>query len=114
VRGNNKGELAVGPRFLPDFLKGPYWIVHYDSDAGEAIITGGAPTQTGENGLCKGARGSFFNPNGNGEGLWVFTREAVPSEDRVSALTGKARELGLDTSVLVRVPQDGCGTFETD
>lgn len=114
VRGNNKGELAVGPRFLPDFLKGPYWIVHYDSDAGEAIITGGAPTQTGENGLCKGARGSFFNPNGNGEGLWVFTREAMPSEDRVSALTGKVRELGLDPSVLVRVPQDGCGTFETD
>ena len=109
VRGENEGRLAVGPSFLPDFLKGPYWVVHFDNDAGEAIITGGAPTVVDETtGLCRGAAGSIFNPNGNGEGLWLFTREKTPSSEAVEALTQKAKDLGLDPSVLVRVEQEGC------
>lgn len=44
-------KLSVGPKFLPNFLKGPYWIV-YTSDINKetglydyAVIVGGSPTK---------------------------------------------------------------------
>jgi len=107
-----ESKLAVGPPFLPPTLYGPYWVVAagpYSPDDEEwtgtyewAIITGGPPNAESENGACIGT-GRFQN-----EGFWLFTREQVASEELVQELRTIAEGLGLDTSVLVPVEQEGC------
>jgi len=105
-------KLAVGPPFLPPILYGPYWVVAagpYSPDDVEwtgsyewAIITGGEPGQETSNGKCIGT-GNFQN-----EGFWLFTREQVASPELVEELRAIADGLGLDTSLLVPVAQEGC------
>lgn len=100
-------KLAVGPPFLPPALYGPYWVVAVgpvDPETEEyewAIVTGGAPNSE-SNGACVGS-GRFQN-----EGFWLFTREQVAGEELIDEMRGVAEGLGLDTSVLVPVPQEGC------
>jgi len=107
-----ESKLAVGPPFLPPTLYGPYWVVAagpYSPDDAEwtgtyewAIITGGPPNAESDNGACIGT-GRFQN-----EGFWLFTREQVASEELVEEMRTIAEGLGLDTSVLVPVEQEGC------
>lgn len=131
-------KLLVGPAFLPavEPLYGQYWVVAVggggesaDVPAGLsaqgkwsaspgadqyawAIVTGGPPATVGQPGTCyngcewyRGCLGSFIS---NGEGFWLLTRDPVPPPSTVSAAEDAARQLSLDTSKLVRVPQAGC------
>lgn len=89
---------------------GPYWVVAFGGEW--AIISGGAPTQQGQNGTCKtgssGPAALLTNPNGNGEGLWLFFREPTPAAPLVQSVRDVAASKGFDLSVLVPVPQQGC------
>jgi apolipoprotein D and lipocalin family protein len=109
-------KLAVGVPFIPPASYGPYWVVAagpYSPDDEEwtgnyewAIITGGLPGFETGNG-CIGT-GRFQN-----EGFWLFTREQVASQETIDELRAIAESLGLDTSVLVPVQQEGC-SYGTD
>jgi len=101
-------KLAVGLSFLPTFTYGPYWVVATDTtpESDEfaergyswAIISGGPlTTPRGVEGLCE--------PSG---GLWLFVRDPLVSENVVDQIKANARELGIDTSVLLPVDQEGC------
>merc|ERR1712061_518846 len=46
------GKLEVAPWFLPTGLSGAYWVIDYDESDGYALVSGGAPSTTGEGGLC--------------------------------------------------------------
>jgi lipocalin len=117
---NALSKLAVGPKWLPNFLRGPYWVMavspvstvddkeQYDW----AIITGGKPNyQNPENGLfsCKPRWYHIFGAGqGNWHfltylGFWIFTREAHPSEELMTQILKEAVDMGLDTSVLNKV-----------
>ena len=104
---NDPSKLAVGPTFLPSILYGPYWVVAAgpsDTDRYEyAIVTGGPPTVEAADGCTTGT-------GINNSGFWLFSRTALPPnrEELVEELRGIAEGLGLDTSVLVDVPQEGC------
>ncbi len=73
-----------------------------------AIISGGAPGVQGAGGKCRNAGGSITNPNGNGEGLWLFFRDPNPSAALVDQVRGVAADKGFDLTVLVQVQQQGC------
>lgn len=47
-------KLAVAPCFVPKMWAGPYWVVAYDEKEGYALVSGGQPTQPGENGCTTG------------------------------------------------------------
>jgi len=107
-------KLAVGPTWLPNFLRGPYWVVAispinptsrlYDW----AIITGGVPLyQNTENGLWSCRNSNPFNLNGSGEGLWLFTREAHVPQEHIDMMRKIAQDLGLDTTILNKVDHEG-------
>lgn len=100
-------KLLVGPPFLPVFLRGPYWVVAISEQPYEwAIVSGGPPTRQGANGCLTPGLG--FNPNGNGEGVFLLTREPVAPNSTVDMLVETAGGLGFDTSVLLPVQQEGC------
>lgn len=80
---------------------GPYWVVAFDPDYQWAIVVGGPPTETLENGCGYDGNGT------NGNGFWLFSRKQVDPEG-TAIMEAKAEELGLDTSVLIDVPQEGC------
>ena len=104
---NMPSKIAVGMRFLPRFLYGPYWVVATDVSPGDAefdergyswaIISGGQPTISRGNGLCE--------PSG---GLWLFVRDPEVSEEVVSKMKEKCESLGIDPDVLIPVTQEGC------
>lgn len=106
----SRGKLKVGPPFLPPALFGPYWVIATvpDSTGGYAgaVISGGPPTKATAGGCVN--RGSGLPGVGGGEGLWLFTRSAVPDSSLVDQLRGIAASKNFDTSVLVTVPQKGC------
>ena len=110
VVDKDAGKLAVGPSFIPTSAYGPYWVVATSPKPYTwAVISGGPPTLSSGNGCKTGSSGGGFN--GNGEGFWIFARDAVPSPDIVSAARNAAAAKGFDLSVLVNVPQAGC-TYE--
>ncbi|GLD92283.1 hypothetical protein PINS_up000816 [Pythium insidiosum] len=109
-------EASVGPRFLPSFLYGSYWVIEagsYDellagktqftTDNYEwAIITGGkadVPTAGG----CLPGVGRL-----NAQGFWLFSRKPVVSDDVMEKLVALAASKGLDVSALQPVAQEGC------
>jgi len=106
----NRGQLKVGPSFLPPALYGPYWVVatvpNGSGGYAGAVVSGGPPTQPAAGGCVN--RGGGLPGSGSGEGLWLFTRDAVPDRSLVETLRGLAAQKGFDTSVLVTVPQAGC------
>ncbi|MEW5316212.1 MAG: hypothetical protein WDW38_007594 [Sanguina aurantia] len=118
-------KLLVGPAFLQKLMPfsyknsyGPYWVIatgqtgnstskgqHYDY----AIISGGAPmykTQGGCSTLNPSGHGLGMDKNSGG-GLWFFTRKQV-DPNATAIMLQKAKDLGLDTSGLLNVPQAGC------
>jgi hypothetical protein len=110
-------KLAVGPRFLPNSLRGPYWIVavspptpHGEDDhlGGPgydwAVISGGQPEVPGiEPGTCRTKLTGT-----NGSGLWIFTRDAEPPSEVVQEARAAAVDMGFDLSEMTPVPQNGC------
>jgi apolipoprotein D and lipocalin family protein len=75
----------------------PYWVVAIDEEDYQwAIITGGAPTQASGEGKCI-----------TDGGFWFFSRTPVDPES-TAVMVEVAEGLGLDTSKLLDVPQEGC------
>eukprot|EP01026_Neomeris_dumetosa_P010183 TRINITY_DN1375_c0_g1_i5.p1 TRINITY_DN1375_c0_g1~~TRINITY_DN1375_c0_g1_i5.p1 ORF type:complete len:246 (-),score=36.43 TRINITY_DN1375_c0_g1_i5:183-920(-) len=118
-KAEQASKLRVGIsylRFINQITFGDYWIVATGSSANNtqyefdwAIISGGAPTRKTEEGCATGYEWDFFRRfQTNGVGLWLFTREKVAPKETVDAMRAKAEELGFDTSVLVKVEQEGC------
>ncbi|KAJ0391776.1 hypothetical protein ATCC90586_002933 [Pythium insidiosum] len=109
-------EASVGPRFLPSFLYGSYWVIEagsfddllagktqFTSDNYEwAIITGGKP-EVSTPGGCLPGDGPL-----NGRGFWLFSRKPVVSSVESEKLVALAASKGLDVSALRPVVQDGC------
>ena len=117
-------KLLVGPSFLPAVkpLFGDYWVAalgvtsEKNSSAEQyewAVVTAGPPFNVGKdmktcyNG-CNFPRGCDGHVFGAGEGFWIFVRDPLPSYRVVEAAYKAARNLKLDLSKLVNVPQDGC------
>lgn len=106
-------KLTVGPCFLPRILgAGPQWIIAYEegdseSDDGYALVSGGAPTETGEDGYCKTGSGI------TNAGLWVFTRKQERNETVVQRARKVAEEQGFDVSVLKDVNQSLCANMSS-
>ena len=114
-------KLAVGPRFVPSALYGPYWIVAVssgyvppgtDEDIGTdaaagykwAVVSGGQPTVPGKKkNTCRTSLRGV-----NGSGLWIFTREPTPSREVVEEARAAARDLGIDLSEMRAVTHEGC------
>lgn len=102
-------KLIVGPKaflqgaplpVLARMLGPTYQVVAFDEDSYEwAIVISGKPDVEGKDGLCK---------FGGDSGFWLFSREQVPSEETVAAVQEAAKAVGLDTSDLTPVPQEGC------
>lgn len=105
-----RGQLAVGPPFVPAFAYGPYWVIAagYVSDPDVydwAIVSGGPPTVE-SNGKCKNT--DQVDPDGNGEGLWLFFRTPTPDPALLLKTNELVDRLGFDASVLVNVEHRGC------
>lgn len=59
---NSPSKLAVAPCLLPTIAAGPYWVVAYDEAEGYALVSGGQPTNAGQNGGC--TTGTGINNSG--------------------------------------------------
>lgn len=104
------GELRVAPCFLaPEIAGGPYWVIAYDEKEGYAIVAGGdpyvpvKPDGDGQHWTC-----TYNAALINNSGLWIFTRKRAYDAALVAKVIGIAEGMGLDTSVLVKVNQEGC------
>lgn len=93
-------------------ISGPYWVVASSADVNApdawSVISGGPPT-TPSNGACRTGRDgpqTFLDVNGSG--LWIFTRQAQPTQATVDAARAAAKGLGFDLTPLVAVTQAGC------
>lgn len=101
---DDPSKLSVGfagPTGDSPLFAGPYWIVALDDDYQWAIVTGGPPTAE-SNDAC-----GYSNEGVNGNGFWLFSRKPIDPE-ATAIMEEKAKELGLDTSVLLPVEQKGC------
>jgi lipocalin len=110
---NEPAKIYVGLQNQPNFLRRGtnYWVVaagtynelpglatEADSPIYQwAIITAGSPGQVGNNGRCY-SRG----------GVWFFSREPTAPDGALAAIENIAIGLGLDTSSLKPVTQQGC------
>lgn len=95
--------FALGQSNTP-VMGAPYWVVAVGPQYEWAIITGGAPNTPGTNGCTtSGPMGSTL---GN-SGFWFFSRKPVDPVG-TAAMEAEATRLGLDTSVLLNVEQQGC------
>mmetsp|Transcript_133571 Transcript_133571/g.260094 ORF Transcript_133571/g.260094 Transcript_133571/m.260094 type:complete len:212 (-) Transcript_133571:359-994(-) len=102
------GKLEVGPYFVPTLFSGAYWVIDYDEHEGYALISGGAPTKEGQNGLCRTGTGV------NGAGLWIFSRQQARNEQLVQKVRSIAQTKGFDLTVLNDVDQSKCKPLPSD
>lgn len=72
-----------------------------------AIISGGAPEVDGRDNLCLTGTKLENRFQTNNVGLWLFSRTQVDPAGTAIMLE-RARQLGLDTSQLLPVAQEGC------
>eukprot|EP00490_Sorites_sp_Unknown_P017514 CAMPEP_0114669406 /NCGR_PEP_ID=MMETSP0191-20121206/38022_1 /TAXON_ID=126664 /ORGANISM="Sorites sp." /LENGTH=377 /DNA_ID=CAMNT_0001925009 /DNA_START=42 /DNA_END=1175 /DNA_ORIENTATION=- len=100
-----RGKLEVAPCFLPTAAAGPYWVLDYSEEEGYALISGGAPKETGTDG-CRTGTGT------NGAGLWIFTRQQKRDEALLQKVRTIAKNKGFDLSVLGDVDQSDCSDAE--
>jgi lipocalin len=99
-----RGQLKVGPCFLPPSLPGgagQYWVLAFDSVKGYALISGGPPKEEAEGG-CRTGGGT------NDAGLWIFTRARKRNEAVIAEVRSIAAAKGFDLSVLNDVDQTNC------
>lgn len=114
---DDPSKLAVGPRFAPSALYGPYWIVAVkpspprgEDDPGSprgydwAVVSAGQPTVPGkEKNTCRTRLRGV-----NGSGLWILTRDPTPSREVVEEARAAARNLRIDLSEMRAVTHEGC------
>jgi lipocalin len=111
VINGERGQLAVGPSFLPPVLYGPYWVVAAGAHGNSsglydwAVVSGGPPSVP-SNGACRNS--DPVDPEGNGEGLWLFFRTPSPDAAAIAHSRAVAAAAGFDLSVLVDVVSAGC------
>ena len=74
-----------------------------------ACLVGGPPKVLAPGGCRTGSANGGMNQQ-NDVGLWLFSRKPVDPES-TEAMLEVLREMGLDTSVLLPVQQEGC-TYE--
>jgi hypothetical protein len=112
------GQFKNAPCAFPGFLKflgGPYWIVDTDYD-NYAIVVGGELTERGvcddKSKLCTvPIRGELFDPGswfGQRQGLYYFTKEAMPSAPLMAQIEAKALAMGICTGTILDVVHEGC------
>merc|ERR1719245_884353 len=103
------GRLLVGPCSGP--FGGDYWVLDYKESSritgGYAIIVGGQPDKWD----FKTNRCGYLKTSLNG-GMWIFTRERFPTAVAVDTLLAKMQGWGLDTSLMLPVPHEGCEDFD--
>jgi len=97
----DKAKLGVAPCWLPTFSSGPYWVLAYDEKEGYALISGGQPTVSTENG-CRASDEGFET------GLWIFLRTRKRNDSKIEKVREIAKGMGLDVSVLNDVDQTNC------
>lgn len=100
------GKLLVAPCFLPNFLAGPYWVAGLGETDGKydwAVIIGGQPKEIAPDGKCTTSLDDV-----NNSGLWFFSRTRTAPEEQLSAMQAVIDELGVSSSFLINVPQQGC------
>ncbi|KAJ3118439.1 hypothetical protein HDU96_001606 [Phlyctochytrium bullatum] len=107
-------KIYVGPVSLPESLAGPYFVVAtspiVDGQYQWSVVSGGPPLQE-SNGKClanKTSAAPLERLNGNGQGLWIFTRAQVADPAMVKKLKAVADSLGLDASAMNDVQHAGC------
>jgi lipocalin len=104
VDNEARGQLKVGPCFLPPWLPGaagPYWVLAFDDAKGYALISGGAPNVESAGGCTTGS-------GVNGAGLWIFTRARQRDDALIDEVRSIAADKGFDLSVLNDVDQTNC------
>ncbi|KXZ54447.1 hypothetical protein GPECTOR_5g99 [Gonium pectorale] len=123
--GAKDGKLLVGPEILQTVLPrgwrnayGPYWVVAVGPSANRtiaydwAIISGGPPKYLAPGGGCttQGPRrrsGPLSMLGTDSGGLWFFSRKPI-DPTATAIMEQKAAELGIATSGLLPVQQQGC------
>jgi len=104
---NDRVRAAIinAPCFLPNLLAGDYWVVAIGPSPASyewAIISAGQPTVQYKDGCTTKTTGT------NGAGLWLFTRDAMPSKDVVPMMRQQLVTMGYTLDQLIDVPQQGC------
>ena len=79
------------------------WIIQVAPDSSWAIISGGSPTRSTDNGCIAGCLNQLDT-----RGLWIFARDPIPPTGVVQAVDDFAASLGLDTTTMVPVVHEGC------
>jgi len=91
---------------------GHFWVLAVgDSADGRnydwAIVSGGAPHTTTDNGCVPGPANATEQSYATGAGLWLFSRQPVDPRN-TAVMLQTAQRLGLDVTVLKSVQQKGC------
>lgn len=97
--------LEVAPCFLPNALAGDYDVIAVGGSPSQytwAVIIAGQPTEKFDDGCTTKETGV------NGAGLWLATRDRVASNDTVLEMETALKSLGVATSRLFPVEQEGC------
>lgn len=115
VEDEDPARLLVGPRFLPSYLYGPYWVIEVGSYAGLekdqvlddeyewVIVTGGEPNIAMTKGKCLPGKGPATQ-----YGMWYLSTDPQPSKENIAKITKLANDKGLDTDAWHSVQQVGC------
>jgi lipocalin len=111
-------KLLVAPKIVPIAAGGDYWVIATGPLTKEglyswSVVSAGPPRQVTENNKCiaNAPQSPPFPgqpPSGNGQGLWIFSRQQIASDEEVSNAKEVADAWGLDTGVLNKVEQAGC------
>ena len=102
VDRDDSSRLAVAPCFLPNLLAGPYWVLGVGSMYEWAVVIGGQPEEKYDDGCTTKETGI------NNSGLWLFTRDQLPSKDVLDEMHALLKKEGVSTSRLHRVDHEGC------
>jgi len=100
------GKLRVAPCFLPNIFAGPYWVAGLGETDGKydwAVIIGGQPKEFASDGKCTTSLTDI-----NNSGLWFFSRTPTAPTEQIEKMQKVIEELGVSSSLLIDVPQEGC------
>eukprot|EP00884_Botryococcus_braunii_P019894 jgi/Botrbrau1/6589/Bobra.0189s0016.1 len=102
------------PNPIPVYSAPNFWVVATGTAPGKpgydwAIVTGGPPTfPNNQNGKCAMASPDPITQSMNTLGFWFYTRDPVVPKSLIDHMYQVSSDLGLDTSQLLPVEQQGC------
>merc|ERR1719333_164792 len=111
---NTPSQLKVAPCWLAKAFAGPYWVVSYKEDDinGYALVSGGQPKKLVEGDMTCGNTGleqcCRTGEGINNSGLWILTRQPIPSQGLVEEVRKIAQQNGFSTNVLFNVDHTNC------